>query len=125
MKRVMLYHCSPFNDSFSMVTEQLSNLVDFVKLEGFKMVGFSGDCCKGVDIKRKGLSEVVWEAFAGNIDAIVISEMAQISKNKKKASWYQSKLRKFGVEIITLDKYKKDTLSPNKVSSESSKAVRV
>ena len=101
-RRVWLYTRTARKDDNAMV-EQMTALKDFAVQEGYFVIGASYDVSSGTRYNRRGLNQVKAFAAKGEIDMVLVTNMARIGRDVAKSVALSNMLHLHGVEVIALD----------------------
>lgn len=103
-KRVWLYYRTQSKDQSKddSLQHQRDSLYNHAVQKGWDIVGESYDVGSGMDISRKGLSEILIAAEAGKMDVLLIKDINRISRDVSATSNYMKRLRDNKIRLIAI-----------------------
>lgn len=80
MERAWIY-CRVAYPDMDMLETQKRSLVDYAKKNNFTIVGITMEQGSGLDLSRKGLTEVFDAANDGKMDILLVRDLARLGRN--------------------------------------------
>lgn len=82
---------------------QQEQMVEYVRKQGWEVVGITAEQGSGLDFNRKGLKEVMEVVKAGRVDIVMAKSVCRIGRDVYKTMECVEWMNHYGVKLITAD----------------------
>ena len=101
-KRAWIYCRVAYPDAFALAAQQ-SNLEAYAEREGFEIVGTTVEQASGMNLTRRGLTEVSNAVAAGKVDLLLVADLSRLGRDVTSVDAYLRWLEDQFVEVVCAD----------------------
>ncbi len=78
-------------------------MIDYVKKQGFLIMGVTSEQGSGLNFSRKGIKNVSNAVEEGRVDALFVKNLSRLGRDIEEVEVYLHWLKKHGVELLCAD----------------------
>ncbi len=101
-KRTWIYCRTAYPDAHALAVQQAS-LEAYAEKQGFVIAGITAEHASGLDFSRRGLAEVSGAVDAGDVDLLLVTDLARLGRDMEKVDSYLRWLEDRFVDVICAD----------------------
>ncbi len=101
-KRAWIYCRVAYPDMASLDAQE-RYMIDYVKKQGFLIMGVTSEQGSGLDFSRKGIKTVSNAIEAGGVDTLFVKNLSRLGRDTEEVEVYLHWLKKHGVELVCAD----------------------